>query len=427
MVSCVNHDIEPMSYEQSVTSAYNKAFVETFGQPSPSQTWGFGTTVAMLTTRSANTNANQWGETWDCVPNVNLTADELAELKALLSPGIETYNTDIFPYENYWVSQVYKGQAPAEEYTATDKDGKATGTKITGSNQMDKIVARNGSSYEHVNNFNNGNNTNSVYDQNFTDPNTGSHNHIGTTLMTGMSLDGITATNQFGFHESFCNADYNNYLIVYYKGYWYVGFDYEMHKNVNNSGEAKDVNRDWCFTDWIVRITPAYAKGTTPKDEWDFLCRVFAEDLSANKGTDFDFNDVVFDVYTNGTDAKVQLLAAGGTLPLTVAGYEVHGMFGVDTDKMINTGAGAHYNNLTAEPFIVKGVHDKEGVNEGIEIFVQKETEWIMLRAERGLPAAKFATSEKVQWVDERVDIKTVYGNFQSWVNTGNPEKWWNN
>lgn len=231
--------------------------------------------------RAAYMNANMYDQDWDCIPNVNLSDEEMAELIDMFCIGHEIENTEILPFENYWVQQVYKGEA---QYHPTDINGnEVSGTTITGSDHMDKLIAHNlqteykqvweewnnwsGSweyvttEYEHVNNFNNGNNTN----------NPGQCgcgiSHLGTTLMVDMSTTGITPSNQFGFHESYGTShNYNNYIILQYKGEWYVGFDYEMHKEeARNPNEAKDVERDWCFTDWIVKITPAYHKGTTPE------------------------------------------------------------------------------------------------------------------------------------------------------------------
>lgn len=232
-----------------------------------------------VNTRSADVNGNQWGETWDCIDNVypGLTAEDLAEIKRLLSPGQPVENEIIIPWENYWVQQVYKGES---SYYASDKDGNATGTQVTGSNQMDKLVARNQHQeyawteennwqggwvtveYEHISNFDNGDNHSSY----------GSCpcgiNHEGTTLMTEMSLDGVTPNNQFGYHETWGNRnkDRNNYIIIEYKGDYYVGFDYQAETDRQNPGEASRVDRDWCFTDWIVKITPAYHKGLTPEN-----------------------------------------------------------------------------------------------------------------------------------------------------------------
>lgn len=173
---------------------------------------------------------------------------------------------------------------------------------------------------------------------------------------------------------------------------------------------------------------------TTPTPDWTFLCRVFAEDLSATDATDFDFNDVVFDVYydKNGTTnaAQIQLLAAGGTLPLTVGGIEVHGQFGegYGSGIMINTGAKANVNNETAKPYLIQNVfinNDKlDDVNKNVVVKVTKFGEEVTLKALQGEPAAKFATTDKVDWPSEREAIEEKYPNFKSWVGDANV-KWY--
>lgn len=173
-----------------------------------------------------------------------------------------------------------------------------------------------------------------------------------------------------------------------------------------------------------------------PKDpDWTFLCRVFAEDLSATEATDFDFNDVVFDVYydKNGTTnaAQIHLQAAGGTLPLYVGGIEVHGQFGEEgygSNQMINTGAKANVNNVTAEPYLIQNVftgNDQlDDVNKKINVVVTKFGEDVPLTAYEGKPAAKFAVTEKIVWPNEREGIEKKYPNFKSWVGDANV-KWY--
>lgn len=235
-------------------------------------------------TRSSNTNANMWNQNWDCPPRPaeDLTPEELAELKALLSPGKYVENEVIIPFENYYVQQIYKGE---DRYNTHDRCEQAGCNHVNsqeelGSGHMDLLLAYNeklenewdiydrhkfnDGIYEHVKNFNDGNNTNTPGQCGC------GESHFGTTLMTNMSTEGVTPNNQFGFHETFGTAPkyYNNYIIVEYKGYYYVGFDYEAHKNdqtTHNHGEGMDIERDWNFTDWIVRIVPAYHKGETPE------------------------------------------------------------------------------------------------------------------------------------------------------------------
>ena len=438
-----NPDVVNQGKAEAIVEKYNQAFLKYIGASSAAdipanQTWGFGGYETAAKTRGgANTEGNIWFKTYERPYNVNLSSAEIDELKALLSPGVETYNTEIFPHENYYVEQIYKGISADVAY---DNNGNTAGT-VTGSNQMDWLNARDGSKYEHINNFNYGKNDTEMVDEG------NGTRYKGITLMKDMSLDGITATNQFGFSESFGTQNgkfYNNYLIVHYKGEWYVGFDFEAHKatDTHNNGEQMQVNRNWEFTDWIVRISPATAKVTDPND----VC-IIAEDLSAEDATDFDFNDVVFTVhYTSNTEATITLYAAGGTLPLTVAGEEVHAKLGYGTVdekglyKMINTNRqGADgVNGVPTASWSVSGIQKS---NRGNDIIIQVDKgeknangvienhNWVTLTANTGEPAAKlcvgteFATDHK--WCDERESIQTKWPAFSAWALHTPAVMWW--
>ena len=201
---------------------------------------------------------------------------------------------------------------------------------------------------------------------------------------------------------------------------------------------------DGYYSDWIVTLTKAEVPEVVVDP--DDVC-IIAEDLSATDATDFDFNDVVFTVhYTSTTTATVTLYAAGGTLPLTVAGREVHSAFGygeVDEKglyKMINTNRpGADgVNGVATVSFDVSNIQKSNRGND-IEIKVDKGEKnangvienhnWLTLTATGGQPAAKlcvgadFATEHK--WCDERESIKTKYPVFSAWA-LNNPTKiWW--
>lgn len=195
---------------------------------------------------------------------------------------------------------------------------------------------------------------------------------------------------------------------------------------------------DGYFSDWIVTFMPADA-GDEEDSDPDDVC-IIAEDLTVDDDTDFDFNDVVFTVhYTSDTEADITLYAAGGTLPLTVAGTEVHAKFGyADADpvtgmyKMINTGAKADVNDVAPQTFHVTGINKSER-GKDIEIKVNKGTaenpNWIELTATGGAPAAKlcvgtdFATEGK--WCAERQSIKTRYQRFSEWVLNNPTQVWW--
>jgi len=199
---------------------------------------------------------------------------------------------------------------------------------------------------------------------------------------------------------------------------------------------------DGYYSDWIVTLTKAERQ--IPDDKPDY--RIIAEDLTvADSGNDFDFNDVVFDVYydkNDDTKATVRLQAAGGTLPLEIrdaagVAHEVHEVYGVNTTDMVNTGAGPNKNDKVYEFDVTINKNDPDG-DDGLKIFVNKggnnpeQLNFIELTAEVGHVAAKVKVDDTYVWCRERVDIETVYQNFPDYVqhpenyapNAGKP-KWW--
>ncbi len=199
---------------------------------------------------------------------------------------------------------------------------------------------------------------------------------------------------------------------------------------------------DWIdldFNDVIIEVTGTGGGTIIPGDdvdEWEEI-RVIAEDLSVGQNTDFDFNDVVFDVrlYTKNTltkhqngDVEIILRAAGGTLPLYVDGHEVHEAFGVGVNTMVNTGAKAAGLNGKddAEP-VVFPVTNPQGSDIGqiannIRVYVVKNKVECDLTAPTGGIASKIGVKCDYVWCTEREDIDHKYslteGNklFSEWV-----------
>lgn len=179
-----------------------------------------------------------------------------------------------------------------------------------------------------------------------------------------------------------------------------------------------------------------------------YTYRVIAEDLSATEGSDFDFNDVVFDVEPNetGDAAKIVLRAAGGIYRLTVADQEVHEAFGVDADNetglypMINTQPWVSDNKVTLiESFTGDFSSDeaiRNTIKDRIEIKVYKpnyeengELKWAKLEAETGKPACKILVDKNFGVVQEREGIADEYTNFHKVVqgtwDTQTKGFWW--
>ena len=464
--SC-SHDVEPVSQEdlnqleaQKIVNKYNQAFLKYVGgNIAANQTWGFGGYDAV--TRGEYANANLWYKDYEVPANVtDFERQKVTEYftNNLFENQRRINNVD---FTDFFIYQVYKG---TETYT----NGYGS-TGQGGSNKMNHLQTYVGGTMEeydastttetheyignyqadikgdlkreHMNNFNAGDNQNKVYWDGYNDED---HTVIGAMLMIN------SGTADFSFHGSEDNKYHNTYVIIpgeeideSLRGFWYVGFDYvatggyiDAQGNLQNGNSQ--IERDWQFNDWIVRISPAERIGVDP----DNVC-IIAEDLSADGDTDFDFNDVVFTVtYTSASTATVTLYAAGGTLPLKVAGEEVHAKFGFAEPnenglyKMINTGAKADVNGVEPVSFAVTSQKSTRGND--IEIMVDKGTKneqgvhvpnWIVLTATGGEPAAKlcvgtdYATSKK--WCDERESIKTKYPAFSEWVANSPTLIWW--
>ena len=163
--------------------------------------------------------------------------------------------------------------------------------------------------------------------------------------------------------------------------------------------------------------------GETPDPTPQADVRVIAEDLSVSDNSDFDFNDVVFDVTFDSPEqgkTTITLQAAGGTLPLYVGGQEVHEKFGVSTKTMVNTGTGVSKDPVSFE------LNDTFG-HDANNILVQVEKEGVPLEitAERGRVASKIAVSPNYEWCTEKQDIEKKYPNFSKYVSNPSFDIWW--
>ena len=275
---------------------------------------------------------------------------------------------------------------------------------------MDYIFANldaNGSSTDHVNNFN------------------ASSGSI-------MLMENSETKYGFGFQDSWGSDDKfvtQNYLMAEIdvpgvgKG-WYVGLDYQTKK----SGAKIDLKPDGKYDDRVMKIVPAVSV-KNPQFKCDI--RIIAEDLSASEGSDFDFNDVVFDVkygYPEWNKTTIILQAAGGKLPLCIGvlddEHEVHNLFGVSLNTMVNTEDWTAHKDPV--PFIIDGQYGSWNIN-NLPIWVQKGSDWVELTAPQGKAASKIAVSTDYKWVKELQDISKAYKKFEKYVESGKPAKWWKN
>ena len=129
--------------------------------------------------------------------------------------------------------------------------------------------------------------------------------------------------------------------------------------------------------------------------------------MTVGENSDFDFNDVVFDVFEDG---KILVRACGGTLPLTVAGQEVHALFGQSTSTMINTGwtGTIDYVNTYQEINYGSSIPNVAAAYD-IPVVVTKGGLQIPLTAKRAKVASKIAVGSDYKWCAEREDIDSKY------------------
>ena len=428
-------EFEPLTQEQldqqkaeQITLAYNQAFVKTFGQPASNQTWGFGTTTRAITRTADPGDGGAWfgpeqGPTYKAMGIVApemVSAEEEREVAKWFREN-QYPTSDPIDLSTFFVQQVHFNH---KTYNSSN-----SGHTNVGGDHMDWICA--GSDEmgdDHINNFNANSPERYYVEGGWTN---------ARDYMSKIMLMVNSSTQRFGYKESANteNKVYHTFVLkaLYINGKWgyYVGFDYEAH------GQNGNFNADGYYDDRIIKIVPGDGI-VTPPSLYDG--RIMAEDLCAQEGSDFDFNDVVFDwkVIENGAKAKIHLLAAGGTMSLRIggtkenenSGVEVHAKFGVNPDIMVNTATDG------APKVVVKPYQDFEILaseanlntfnanGSNIPIYVKKDGVWVELTAYTGAPAAKINCPVGTAWVDEYAKITWAYPNFAQYVNQPSI-KWW--
>ena len=164
-------------------------------------------------------------------------------------------------------------------------------------------------------------------------------------------------------------------------------------------------------------------------EPFEAVVRVIAEDMgdqNLNESSDFDFNDVVFDVeYIEEGKVKIKILAAGGTLPLTVGWngtgdyntHEVHYMLGYSESTMINTHSKVGYRQDGVKPYefdytgTFRKASFKQDVRDYIPVKVRKNGTWYNINADQGRATGKLCVGTDYTWCDERQDIDSKWKN----------------
>lgn len=393
--SCSHDEVSQLSQPEIDKMNYDNAFLTYVGgKIANDHDWGFSATRGI--TRVSSPNDADGNGAWEmCTPISD--SERTKVINHFKDPA--NYKTVQTPaYENFWVQQVYKGEQTYDE-TVGNGNKQSAGK---GSDHMDYLQVRESTGWVDVERFNNANG--------------GGTNRM---LMVNSSTQNFRYKNSLGGANQF---NENAYLVQEIDGAFYVGFDYR------SDDPQHKVAADGVYNDWIVKIAPAKKKILVGD------IRIIAEDLSASGDTDFDFNDIVLDIKF-GNPATLILQAAGGTLPLRIAGndnWETHKLFEVwrgdlDTKQvMVNTGAGPDKDPVVIEGFTSAIWSAADAKNLILQVY--KNGSWQTLTAERGEPAAKLCVDPSFGWLAEKVSIKGEYDTFLLWVENGTngfKSKWW--
>lgn len=224
----------------------------------------------------------------------------------------------------------------------------------------------------------------------------------------------------------------NQFCVSYYGNLYVVADSHFEHSYVDGTSAAQptyyyDPNTVKMYVNGTDKpnysIAPSKCnpgfQGDT--DEIKYAVRIICEDLGASD--DFDFNDVVFDALIKDGKTYIKVLAAGGTLPLYVAGREVHEVLGENSTKvMINTANGKHYvkpagefvvnqayasyNDIPVQVKITDATDATASTNEGLTT----------LKSVKGAAPQKIAVDTGFEWCDEREQIEKKYKTFSDYV-----------
>lgn len=402
--SCGSKDVYdeeriPELNHQTLEAKYKASFESAFGTINPNHQWGFNTARYSGTRGVATENYKNY-ELPDEIKNS--FGKEFNKYFNVVETTIDPKDLDLGEYGDYFVQHVFKQvHNNTNQYWGTS-DQHHTMAQLQAFNY-------NTGDWEDVENFVGGQNTHSMTDS--------QKNKMtkGVTLMVNMGQP-VEGQPMFrwiakGNSKYTCeNYSIREVVVKDKKGNIieqgiYVGLGY------NNESKALATDYDA----WIVKLvkavgTPAYYERG----------RIMCEDLGSIEHSDLDFNDVVFDgtIFNDGS-INIKIQAAGGQLPIYVAGVQV------TMGQMTNTGVGDYVApqiiNISAEQNNWKW---KTLLDIPVEV-IGKDGNRYELKGEKGDAPGKFCTYIGLPWPDEYVKFSDAYPSFSDWVINAKPDTWW--
>ena len=225
IITSCSHDMDQYkggNTTENIKKTYENAFVETFGQPAATQTWGFGSATVAGTrggTRAnpgenypathsyqdasgaviagANMNHNEWADPskefggW-VVPDALTEGQKLRVQKYFQANPNLAYEDPHF--RHFFIQQVYTGGTNPPE-TGNKEATKAANGQVHAGSTLNQLTV--GEACSHINNFNAGTCSTSNVLDNCTTVNNGTYHNDQITLMVN-----VYDTSCFGYHET---------------------------------------------------------------------------------------------------------------------------------------------------------------------------------------------------------------------------------
>ena len=372
---------------------YTRNFVARYGNIDPNHTWGFGY-VNSMTTRGETVNSNRYPSAPIGCYDEEYKFNEVEFVKTIFESKqslVPTY----FNYGTYFVQHVYSKETDDTYYFAARDYKQGDYSQTNETNPTDKPEITSG--------------FNSKNESKYMDKEEDGHAYA---FFTNMGYGNDNAE-QFAYIDK-DGKRHTDYIIIMVQlpngeNSYYLGFNMSGSENPN-------------YSDWIVKLTPVGNNNS----EQNNIVRIMCEDLGST--SDFDFNDIVFDVDISsyqkvGDKYSVDIIvqAAGGTLPVYIGNVhdprnEVHMILGGTSNTPINVGLGA---SVPAKYKTITGLSSDQPKD--IPLY-RKDTgngtsAMVLIPSNRSKTAPfKICVPVTTQWTVEHGEIGKAYAGFREWV-----------
>ena len=411
MVSCSKSDdtFSQNGQQENKAQIYKAAFKAEFGSPASNQNWGFGSFAMAEVTVPAGSP--------DYVEDEMASASRRAVASSVERVTPQKYNNR----EELYANEV------AKAYFFLRVDNKIVLQELNG------VVGNNTNDYYPKQGMDLGN---GVKDSQFNTDNEG-----GLILSEYRKLALIDNNNGI----TFASADKPISEAIFQNAPTFETMANHIPdaEKIKLAGSVEKFNSDnykifWYVAKWQSSDKVIHVDGIlVPKNQItvnvpEYKKRIIVEDLKGNLtatskdvSSDFDFNDLVFDAITWNRDGKNHLKiivrAAGGQMPIYVAGKEVHEKIGY----MFNTANPNYdYSYVLVEDSIIGQTASTFDFN---SIPVQIVVNGVKTAAGSNIGQApeKIAVGLDYKWCREKYCIKDVYPNFVKYVSNKEITNWW--